>query len=90
MAHVLRSARTQRAATSVFVLKVFTLLVSHMGQSVLPRVRAHHSHTGEKFFANVPCIKLPIAFTTPQFLYRKPTSAALAGQRSHPSFQSVL
>lgn len=59
MAHVLRSAKTQKAVTSVFALKVFFLLVSRMGQSVLPRVRAHHSHTGEMFFENILCIKLP-------------------------------
>lgn len=38
MAHVLKTARIQRAAMSVFVLKAFFQLVSRMGQSVLPRV----------------------------------------------------
>lgn len=47
MEHVLRSARTQKAAMSVFVLKVFSLLVSLMDQSVLRRVRASHSHIRE-------------------------------------------
>lgn len=56
MAHVLRSARTQRAVTSVFVLKVFFLLVSRMGQSVLPKVGAHHLHTGDKFFEIILCM----------------------------------
>lgn len=43
-AHVLRSARTRRAAMSVFVPEVLSLLGSHMGQSVLLRVRkTHHS-----------------------------------------------
>lgn len=57
MAHVLRSARTQRVVTSVFALKVFFLLVSRMGQSVLPKVRAHQSHTGDKFFEIIPSIE---------------------------------
>lgn len=39
MGHVLRTARIQRAAMSVFVLKAFFHLVSPMGQSVLLRVR---------------------------------------------------
>lgn len=39
MGRVLKNARIQKAATSVFVLKAFFQLVSHMEQSVLPRVR---------------------------------------------------
>lgn len=47
MGRVLRSARTQKAAMSAFVLKAFTRLANRMGQSVPPRVRAWHSYKEE-------------------------------------------
>lgn len=44
MEHVLRSARTQRAATSVFVPKAFIRSENRMERNVLPRVGILHTN----------------------------------------------
>lgn len=45
MEHVPRNARTQKAAMSVSVLTALSLLVNHMGLSVLLRVRFWHKNS---------------------------------------------
>lgn len=47
MGRVLRTAKTQRAATSVSVLKDFSLLVSRQALSVPLKVRGWRSHSEE-------------------------------------------
>jgi len=89
-ARVLKSARTQRAASSVFAPKVFSLLVSRTGPSALPRVRAWHAHREKDYLQTLPFISV---FISVQETHRccccRTTSASVASTCPLSSIQTM-